>query len=51
MTQWILIFGLLGFRPRSKHVKGMMETHSSAQMAQPTKPKLGVYCKDSKEKT
>jgi hypothetical protein len=51
MTQWALIFGLLGFWPRSKPVEGMMETHRNAQMAQPTKPKLGVYCKDSKEQT
>jgi hypothetical protein len=51
MTQWVLIFGLHGFRPRSKPVEGMMEAHKSAQMVQPTKLKLGVYCKDSKEKT
>jgi hypothetical protein len=40
ITQWILIFGLLGFWPRSKLVEGMMEAHKSAQMAQPMKPKL-----------
>jgi hypothetical protein len=40
MTQWILIFGLLGFQPRSKLVEGMMEARKSAQMAQPMKPKL-----------
>jgi hypothetical protein len=30
MTQRVLTFVLSSFRPRSKHVKGMMEAHQSA---------------------
>jgi hypothetical protein len=51
MTQQVLIFVLCGFCPRSKLVEGTIEAHIGAQMAQPMKPKLGVYCKNSKEKT
>jgi hypothetical protein len=51
MTQRVLIFGLYGFWPRSKPVGEKIKAHRGAQIAQPMKPKLGVHCKNSKEKT
>jgi hypothetical protein len=43
-----IIFGLYGFKPRSKPVKGMIKAHEELYLALPRKMKLGVHCKDSK---
>jgi hypothetical protein len=50
MTHLVLIFGLYGFKPRSKPAKRMIKAHKDLYLAQPWKPKLGVHCKDSREK-
>jgi hypothetical protein len=48
MTHRILIFGLYGFKPRSKPVERMIKAHKDLYLARPRKPNLGMYCKDSK---
>jgi hypothetical protein len=50
MTHQVLIFGLFRFKPRSKPVKRMIKAHKDLYLAQPRKPKLGMHCKDSREK-
>jgi hypothetical protein len=51
MTHQVLIFGLCGLKSRSKPAERMIKAHRCICLAQPMKPKLGVHCKNSKEKT
>jgi hypothetical protein len=48
MTHRVLIFGLCGFKPRSKPVERIIKAHIYIRLAQPMKPKLGVHFKESK---
>jgi hypothetical protein len=49
MTHRVLIFGLCGFKSTSKPIERMNKAHKYIQLAQSTKPKLSVHCKDSKK--
>jgi hypothetical protein len=50
MTHRVLIFGLYGFKPRSKPVERMIKAHKGLYLAQPRKPKLGVHSKNLRKK-
>jgi hypothetical protein len=51
MTHRVLIFGLCGFKPRSKSVERMIKAHRSICLARRPWSRSLVHCKNSKEKT
>jgi hypothetical protein len=50
MTHRVLIFGLYGFKPKSKPIERMIKAHKDPYLAWPRKPKLGIHYKALRQK-